>query len=56
MLELTLIRHAKAVSPQTGVADFGRPLTARGEQDVVRLGRRLAELRCFAYSLHSTDR
>ena len=44
MLELTLIRHAKAVSPQTGVADFDRPLTARGEQDAVRLGRRLVEL------------
>ena len=45
MLELTLIRHAKAVSPQTGVADFDRPLTTHGQQDAVRLGHRLAALR-----------
>ncbi|TCK17626.1 phosphohistidine phosphatase [Thiogranum longum] len=44
MLELFLIRHAEAVSPSPGVADFDRTLSPHGEQDAVRMGRRLAEL------------
>lgn len=45
MLELILIRHAKSVSPEAGLTDFDRILTTRGEQDAIRIGRRLAELR-----------
>ncbi|HED52066.1 MAG TPA: phosphoglycerate mutase [Gammaproteobacteria bacterium] len=45
MLELILIRHAKAVSPEWGCTDFDRTLNARGERDAVRMGRRLVELR-----------
>jgi phosphohistidine phosphatase len=45
MLELTLIRHASSVSPESGCADFDRMLNTRGRQDAARMGRHLVELR-----------
>ena len=33
MCELTLIRHAKSSWAEPGLADFERPLNARGERD-----------------------
>ncbi len=45
MLELILIRHAKSAAAEHGLADFDRTLNARGEEDAVRAGQRLAELR-----------
>jgi phosphohistidine phosphatase len=38
---LLLLRHAKAVPAETGVADITRPLAERGERDALRMGERL---------------
>lgn len=48
MLELILIRHAKAISPELGYTDFNRTLNARGERDAERMGRHLAGLQVKA--------
>jgi phosphohistidine phosphatase len=41
MRRLLLLRHAKAVPADEGVADFGRQLAVRGERDARRMGQRL---------------
>jgi phosphohistidine phosphatase len=41
MKRLLLMRHAKAVPADEGVADFGRQLAERGERDARRMGQRL---------------
>jgi phosphohistidine phosphatase len=41
MRRLLLLRHAKAVPADEGVADFGRQLAERGERDAQRMGQRL---------------
>lgn len=41
MKRLLLLRHAKAVTAETGVADITRALAERGERDAVRMGERL---------------
>ena len=40
---LTLIRHAKSSWKDAGIADFERPLNARGERDAPRMGHRIAD-------------
>jgi phosphohistidine phosphatase len=42
MKRLTLIRHAKSSWKEKGLADFDRPLNARGRSDAPLMGRRLA--------------
>jgi phosphohistidine phosphatase len=41
MKRLLLLRHAKAVQATEPLADSARPLSARGEQDALRIGERL---------------
>jgi len=42
MKELTLVRHAKSSWKDRDLADFDRPLNARGKSDAPLMGRRLA--------------
>lgn len=42
MKRLLLLRHAKAVPADNGVADFARELAERGKRDARRMGERLA--------------
>ncbi len=42
MKRLTLVRHAKSSWDHPGLADFDRPLNARGERDAPEMARRLA--------------
>jgi phosphohistidine phosphatase len=42
-LELLLLRHAKAVLGEPGMADFDRPLAERGQKAAKLMGRYLAE-------------
>lgn len=44
MKSLSIIRHAKAVQPEEAPSDFERPLTKRGQKDVIQLGAILAAL------------
>jgi phosphohistidine phosphatase len=44
MKTLSIIRHAKAVSPEEAPNDFERPLTKRGQKDATQLGQILAAL------------
>jgi phosphohistidine phosphatase len=44
MKTLSIIRHAKAVSPDEYPNDFDRPLTKRGQKDAAYLGQLLATL------------
>ena len=46
MKRLTLLRHAKAGHKDGSVPDFERPLTCRGKEDAVEMGRRLAARGC----------
>ncbi len=41
--QLLLLRHAKAVPADAGMADFDRPLAPRGESSAAAIGRYLAE-------------
>lgn len=41
-MEFLLLRHAKAVDKPSGMADFDRPLTGKGEGQADRIGRLLA--------------
>ena len=43
MKQLLLLRHAKAAPAEEALADIGRVLTERGEQDARRMGERLRE-------------
>jgi phosphohistidine phosphatase len=45
MKTLYIVRHAKSSWDDLGVADFDRPLNARGERDAPRMGKRLKEKR-----------
>jgi phosphohistidine phosphatase len=40
---ITLLRHAKAVPPDSSLPDRERPLNERGERDAPRMGRRLRD-------------
>ena len=44
MKTLSIIRHAKAVSPEEAPNDFERPLTKRGQKDATQLGQIMAAL------------
>lgn len=44
MKTLTIIRHAKAASPEAYATDFDRPLTTRGHKDAKHIGKLLAYL------------
>lgn len=41
-MEFLLLRHAKAADKPSGMSDFDRPLTAKGEAQADRIGRLLA--------------
>ena len=43
MTKILLMRHAKAVKPASGMADFDRPLEQSGRADAAKMGRRLTE-------------
>ncbi|MEZ4733143.1 MAG: histidine phosphatase family protein [Caldilineaceae bacterium] len=44
MKTLSIIRHAKAASPDEYSVDFARPLTKRGQKDVVQISQVVAAL------------
>lgn len=44
MRRLTLVRHAKSAWDDPGLADFDRPLNARGQRDAPVMAQRLAAL------------
>jgi phosphohistidine phosphatase len=56
MLELALLRHAKAITQGAGLEDFDRPLAPRGRRDAARLAAALAPGAAFALVLCSPAR